>query len=619
VEEFFTTTPINIEDNPLIRDPQQEAYQAAVEYFSSSENKKAIIQLPVGCGKSGLISLLPFGIAKGRVLVIAPNITIRQGLQKALDITDRRNCFWHKCKAIEPSLMMAGPFLAVLDGKDANIHDCLKSHIVLTNIQQLSSSADKWLPLFPENFFDMILVDEGHHSAAESWMKVFERFPSAKVVNLTATPFRSDQKQIEGKFIYRYSFKRAMIKGYIKKLQVSYVAPDEIYFTYNGDSSKHSLQEVMKLKDEEWFSKGVALSEECNKSIVNASLEKLELMRLTGVNHQLIAVACSVAHAKTVRSLYAERGYEVDVIHSKQTEGEKTEVIQKLRNGLLDCIVQVQMLGEGFDHPHLSVAAIFRPFRSLPPYVQFVGRILRVVHQNQPNSPDNVGWVATHIGLNQDVLFDDFKDLEREDQLVFQSLLENEDSNENKEGEGGEERKRLRLREPMVVNKEVVSSFLEEDFIDSTDAMLIEEMKLKAEALGFDPDLLEIALKRQSSEQKRVVAASAPFPISPQAERKEARKRLTEESKRAAMLLLNTLGLQAPGRELIGIWSAPNNYVAALQKIHKKLQQKLGVEAGQLGQLTAEQLKAGKDRLDEILNELTREAKGLLKNGKEKR
>ena len=64
-------------------------------------------------------------------------------------------------------------------------------------------------------------------------------------------------------------------------------------------------------------------------------------------------------------------------------------VIQRLKEGLLDCIMQVQMIGEGFDHPHLSVAAIFRPFRSLSPYVQFVGRIMRVIVQNDPRHPDN--------------------------------------------------------------------------------------------------------------------------------------------------------------------------------------------------------------------------------------
>lgn len=62
-----------------------------------------------------------------------------------------------------------------------------------------------------------------------------------------------------------------------------------------------------------------------------------------------------------------------------------------LRNGSLDCIIQVQMLGEGFDHPKLSVAAIFRPFRSLAPYIQFVGRIMRVIVQNDPTHPDNIG------------------------------------------------------------------------------------------------------------------------------------------------------------------------------------------------------------------------------------
>ena len=63
---------------------------------------------------------------------------------------------------------------------------------------------------------------------------------------------------------------------------------------------------------------------------------------------------------------------------------------------------QVQMLGEGFDHPPLSVAAIFRPFRSLSPYIQFVGRVMRVVHENKPDHPDNHGYIVSHVGLSND-------------------------------------------------------------------------------------------------------------------------------------------------------------------------------------------------------------------------
>ena len=233
LDEFFTTIDYEIEENDELRDPQREAHAATLEHFTRSMTA-AILQLPVGCGKSGLIALLPLGLAHGRVLVISPNITIRDSLYADLNITDRRNCFWRRRSVLSPETLLAGPHVAVLDGKDANIHDCEKSHIVLTNIQQLASSADRWLPNFEDDFFDLILVDEGHHSAAKSWEKVFDRFANAKVVNLTATPYRADDKEITGQLVYRYSFKRAMVKGYIKRLQAIYVAPSELTFSYEG-------------------------------------------------------------------------------------------------------------------------------------------------------------------------------------------------------------------------------------------------------------------------------------------------------------------------------------------------------------------------------------------------
>ena len=252
VEDFFIENPASIEDNVFLRDPQLEGYMAAREFFDKG-GRRAILQMPVGCGKSGAIAILPFGIAHGRVLVIAPNLTIREGLKRSLDIASPARNFWRKCEILTRDVMAAGPYLAVLDGQDANIHDCDGSHFVLTNIQQLASSADRWLPQFKDDYFDMILIDEGHHNAAPSWKKVFERFPNAKVVSLTATPFRADRQELEGELIYRYPFKRAMLKGYIKPLQARYVAPDELVFTYEGETRKHTLEEVLQLRDEEWF------------------------------------------------------------------------------------------------------------------------------------------------------------------------------------------------------------------------------------------------------------------------------------------------------------------------------------------------------------------------------
>ena len=609
VEQFFTSIEASVEDNPYLRDPQKEGYAAAQDFFGSGKFK-AILQLPVGCGKSGLIAILPLGIAKGRILVIAPNLTIRDELQRTLDIANRRACFWNKCRVLSSTSMSAGPHIAVLDGKDANLHDCDRSHIVLTNIQQLASSADRWLPAFPDNYFDMILVDEGHHNVAPSWKKVFDKFPAAKVASLTATPFRSDYREVEGELIYRYSFKRAMLKGYIKKLQAIYVAPEEIYFTYDGDSHRHSLEDVMQLKEEEWFSRGVALSPECNKHIVDASLEKLELLRGSGTRHQLIAAACSVAHAKAIRSLYAERGFEAAEIHSGMSPEKRAEVLQKLRAGILDCIVQVQILGEGFDHPHLSVAAVFRPFRSLPPYVQFVGRIMRVIVQNEPRHPDNCGFVVSHVGLNLDEQLSDLRDIEREDSAFFKDLIAGDDldptPSEIMEGSA-----RQKLREDMVVNQEIVSEFFEEDFIESDDAELVAELKAQAEALGFDAEAVD-AMIRRALPAKRRIDAAAPFATNPQRQRREARRRLNEEVRRSAKLLLNRLGLQFGGNELrfkFGVGVSGNNFVAAVQLVNRELDRLLGIEPGSRGGLKTEDFTSAITSLDEVLNKLTRRLK----------
>lgn len=617
IEEFFTTVAYDIEENTELRDPQREAHAATLEHFATSD-EAAILQLPVGCGKSGLIALLPFGLAHGRVLVISPNLTIRDSLYGDLDITDRRSCFWRKRSVLAPETMLAGPHVAVLDGKDANIHDCEKSHIVLTNIQQLASSADRWLPNFADDFFDLILVDEGHHSAAKSWEKVFDRFPNAKVVNLTATPYRADDKAITGKLVYRYSFKRAMVKGYIKRLQAVYVAPSELTFTYEGDTKTHTLDEVLQLKEEEWFSRGVALSPKCNEDIVTASLDRLEQLRQTGTRHQIVAVAMQIDHARAIRSLYAERGYEAETIHSKMAPEDRAEVIRKLKAGLIDVIVQVQMLGEGFDHPQLSVAAIFRPFRTLAPYLQFVGRAMRVVVQNDPRHPDNYGYIVTHAGMNLDTLLTDFREIEREDQQYLAGLINGDEPEPPREVTEGSAR--MKIRPDMVVHNELLDSLIEEDFLDADDELILEELRRNAEAMGLDADAVVEAAKASRRPSKRSVEAPEPFAVNPQRERQEAQRRLNERIKTTARVLLNRVDL-TPGGNEVSMQLLPNmtgvNFVACVQLLNQKVNK--AITSARRGEWSTEELKKAMDLLPEILEAEVRRLKVKQRENVEKR
>jgi DNA repair protein RadD len=604
IESFFLNLDFNIEANDALRDPQRDGYLRTYEFFRSGKNK-AILQEPVGCGKTGLASLFPLGLAEGRVLIIAPNLTIRDGLYDAMDITNRQKCFWRKAGVLSQDQMVAGPLACTLDS--GNISIATKSHIVITNIQQLATNVDKWLTQFPDNFFDMIIIDEAHHSAAASWQKVIERFPNAKIIHMTATPFRSDRQEIDGELVYRYSFRSATLKGYIKRLKASYVAPSEIELGFSDARGRsYTLEEVLELKEEEWFSRGVALARPCNQHIVDSSLEKLEELRQSGTRHQLIGVACSINHAREIRSLYRERGYDADIIHSKQTEDEQAAIMTALRNGTLDCIIQVQMLGEGFDHPKLSVAAIFRPYRSLTPYIQFVGRIMRVVVQNDPTHPDNVGHIVTHLGMNLDQRLKEFKQFENDDQAFWDKIISGDEPEVPTAVLDGSAR--LRAGERVVVHGEVVESLWEEDFTSVEDQQIVDDLSERLKLYGLDPTQAEEMVKKAQVAPLRKRAPSEPFLVQPQREWEEARKRLNEQAKRLAKLLLNHVDLSMTGTELTYKYkslklTAKSNYVSALMMVNAEIQKRLGKDRAQA---TIDEFQQVLDNLDHLLQTLVR-------------
>lgn len=604
VQAFFLDLEYKIDGNENLRDPQREGYLRTYEFFRAGKNK-AILQIPVGCGKTGLATILPLGLSEGRVIVIAPNLTIRDGLYEAMDITNRQKCFWRKASVLSADQMISGPLATTLE--TGNISVATKSHVVITNVQQLATNVDKWLTQFPDDFFDMIIVDEAHHSAAASWQRVIERFPKAKVILLTATPFRSDRQELDGQLVFRYPFRNATLKGYIKRLKASYVAPSTIQLGFTDQRGKtYTLAEVEKLKEEDWFSRGVALARVCNQHIVDSSLEKLEELRQSGTQHQLIAVACSINHAREIRSLYRERGFTADVIHSKQSPEEQADILAALRNGTLDCIIQVQMLGEGFDHPKLSVAAIFRPFRTLSPYIQFVGRVMRVVVQNDPTHPDNMGHIVTHLGMNLDQRLKEFKDFENDDQAFWDKVIGGEEPEVPSDVLSGS--KRLRAGENVVVHGEIVESLWEEDFTSLEDAQIVEDIRERFKALGLDPSEVEEMVKRAIRSPLRKQPPTAPFLIQPQREWEEARKRINEQAKRLATLLLNHVELNVNGTELTYKYkslklSGRTNFISALTMVNHEINKRLAKDRGEA---SIEEFKSILDNLDDILQTLAR-------------
>lgn len=610
ISKFFQETQVNIWRNPNLREPQIEGYFAIREHFRESD-EPCYVQLPVGCGKTGLMGLTPFGVAEGRVLIITPNLTIRENVRRELNISDP-NCFFNKRNVFVPK---DGPLLSELKTR-ANLHDCDAAHIVVANIQQFAGANNRWYEALPSDYFDMILVDEGHHNVARTWARLFEYFEGAKVISFTATPMRSDGQVVSGERVYRFGYARSMILGFISQIYALFVKPTQITFTAEGETKILSLEEVLKMREKHWFSRGIAMSEECNRSIVNASVQQLHKVRSLGTPRQIIAVACSIRHATQIAALYKEHGLRTEVLHSKLTT-EKREIIEaSLRSGFIDVVVQVNILGEGYDLSTLSVAAVFRPYRSLSPYIQFVGRILRLAAPETPYSDSNRVYLVSHVGLNDEKWWNDFTNFDKDDQEFFLEYLQ-----EEMEFEGDSEGSpRMTLRPFMQVLNEIVESYQQKGYLKKIDAMLIGDLFQTIRDKGFEPSEFglteEIVRKRLvTAESEGRIAAFDPV-IQPQERREALKGRLAQEARSIADTVINRLELKHSGKDLLRFFQGNHNTEILIRMANSEQNSVMGIGSGERISASVGQLEDAVNASPDIVDKLSALVRGKMENAK---
>ncbi|CAD7383032.1 DEAD/DEAH box helicase [Xanthomonas arboricola] len=421
----FQTQVANVVGNPKVREPQQESYAALQRLNADPGSSREVgIILPVGCGKSGAIALAPYALGSARVLVIAPGLAIAEQLEKDFHPANG-NAFYTKCAVLAPNQF---PESSPIRGKSVNRADLDQAEVVITNIQQLQGADNPWLAILPDDYFDTILFDEGHHSVAESWEALKTAFPKARIVNFSATPTRADGQVMAGEVIYSYSIFKAIEAGFVKRLKAIQLNPKTLRYVrhQDGQEIEVGLEEVRRLGEEDSdFRRSIVTSEETLATIVDASLHEIDRLRAeTGEKRlKVIASALNYQHCQQIVKAYRSRGRTADYVHSREDAKSNKIIMQKLENHELDVIVQVRKLGEGFDHPYLAVAAVLSVFSNLAPFVQFVGRIMRVIKQNAPNDPINNGTVIFHAGANIARQWADFRQFSNADQSYFEQLL----------------------------------------------------------------------------------------------------------------------------------------------------------------------------------------------------
>ncbi len=578
----FQTREPSITGNPRIRTPQQEAFaELAVFAENPNEQEREVgVVLPVGCGKSGCITIAPFAFRAIRTLVVAPGVKIAQQLHDDFDPA-RHDMFYIKC-----GVLTGQPFPepAEIRGSTTNQADLEDADVVLTNIQQLQGDDNRWLQNLPGDFFDLIVFDEGHHNVAQTWTTLRAKFPAARIINFSATPLRADGQLMAGRIIYSYPVFRAIQEGYVKRLKAVVLNPRTLRYVRrdDGQETEVSLEEVRRLGEQDAdFRRSVVTSTESLNTIIDASIRELEKRReATGdARLKIIASGLNYEHCRQIVEAYRARGRRADYVHSREDSAANERVMQRLENHELDVIVQVRKLGEGFDHPFLAVAAVFSIFANLSPFVQFVGRIMRVIEQNAPGHALNHGTVVFHAGANVASRWEDFQQYSDADREFFDQLLPVEALDF---GSADELEVEPRPRD-----------FGDGDRVDvrSQTGIKLEEIPLIAE----DPDALA-ALKvlhekgYTSDQVKEAYDELEPVPVTRVRQRQAMRGSLDQRVRTEAGRILAERGVNPEGRDLDRQRLGRTNFVVFKAAIDRQVNAAVGRQARERHEFTRPEL-----------------------------
>ncbi|GAA4326686.1 hypothetical protein GCM10023149_29640 [Mucilaginibacter gynuensis] len=337
-----------ISDSKLkgLRNAQIGAIHAIGSQFTLFPNEPALVIMPTGSGKTAVLNLSAYLLRAKRVLVISSSVMVRGQIANEFGTlkTLKESNVFHKNLALPKVMEVKSPIKDLETWKNFKVFD-----VVVGIPNSLNEGInDNFKP--PVDLFDLVLVDESHHVPAYTWTNVVQAFPNAKKIFFTATPFRRDKKEIDGRLCYNYPLTKAF--------------EDKIF----GEIGYYPV---------------ITNDPDPDLAIAKATEKIFNEDKAKGFNHVLMVRTETKDHAEVLNVLYAEHTeLRLKKVDSTQTYRTITKTIEKLKAGDLNGIICVDMLGEGFDFPNLNIAAIHKPKKSLANTLQFIGRFARTNAEN---------------------------------------------------------------------------------------------------------------------------------------------------------------------------------------------------------------------------------------------
>ena len=319
-------------------------------------HRSVMAQMPTGTGKTYLLTAVIDSFVSNNPMEKVWIVAHRRELVSQIDETVRK---FHSYSASNTSSLL--------------------SSVKAMSIQWLMRHYDEI-----EEEPGMIVIDEAHHALAKTYKEMWERFPKAKFLGLTATPCRLNGKGFTDLFdvlVQSWSVPEFISKGRLATYDFVSIKSDGVTQRLIDSLQKRGADGDYQNKEMDML-----LNKKPSIERLYRSLEEF------GKDRKGIVYAINISHAQKIAKLYQEHGVKAIAIDSKTPATERQQDIEAFKKGDIQVLVNVDIFSEGFDCPDVEFVQLARPTLSLAKYLQMVGRGLRVA-KGKKNCViiDNVG------------------------------------------------------------------------------------------------------------------------------------------------------------------------------------------------------------------------------------
>ena len=336
-----------------LRPYQSDAVAAVYDHLRQRDDHPCVV-IPTAGGKTPVMAAICRDVVErwdGRVLILAH---VKELLEQATE----------KLRVMAPDLWnKIGVYSAGLKSRDT------EHPIIVAGIQSVYKRAAEL------DRFDLILIDEAHMLPpdGEGMYRTFLADarvvnPNVRLIGLTATPYRMTTgmicapENLLNHVCYEVGVRELIVQGFLCPLKSKAGRRKADTSGLHIRGGEFIAGEVEALMDED--------------ALVHSACG--EIVEQTRDRRSVLIFAAGVAHALHVQRVLGAMGQDCGFVCGETLPFDRTETLQRFRNGGLKYLVNVNVLTTGFDAPHIDCVALLRPTNSPGLYYQMVGRGFRL-------------------------------------------------------------------------------------------------------------------------------------------------------------------------------------------------------------------------------------------------